>query len=305
VAVKITPFYTRGFDIVDQVSNVIGTNPATNAPLFGPALATNDGNEKTTGVEFLLTKEANYGFSGQLSATYLNKFSNVPPLSRSEDFFPTIPTASLDLGNLYRVGYISPFQSTLAVEYKSKGGLRINPQIFYNKGYPENPGSLTAVFLNGVAANVPNTNVTGPSNGLTPGEFVDPANPGTIPKPNVAATLGTPTTSSAGGILSNARISANVTFEYSPPLTHSTFGIQIMNLFDELYGRPSLNSDVQPVSTGAFGPQTGQLKNYQVPFTSLVPYLAATPASEFGGLPYNILYANTPTTVLFYYQLKL
>ncbi len=305
IDIKITPFYTRGYNIVDQVSNVVGTNPNTNAPIFGPALSTNLGIEKTSGIEFYITKEAKYGFSGSFAATYLNKFSNVPPLSNSEDFFPTIPAASLALGNLYRVGYLSPFQSTLAVEYKSKGGLRINPQITYNKGYPENPGSLTAVFLNGVPANVPNTNVTGPSNGLAPAQFVDPANPGTIPKPNVAATLGTPATSSAGGILSNARVSANVTFEYSPPLTHSTFGIQIMNLFDELYGRPSLNSDIQPVSTGVFGAQTGQLKSYQAPYTSLVPYLAATPASEFGGLPYNIYYSNTPTTVLFYYQLKL
>jgi hypothetical protein len=305
IDVKVTPFYTRGYNIVDQVSNVVGVNPNTNAPIFGPALSTNLGIEKTSGIEFFLTKEAKYGFSGQLSATYINKLSNVPPLSGSEDFFPTIPTASLDLGNLYRVGYLSPFQSTLAVQYKSKGGLRINPQISYNKGYPLNPGSLTAVFVNGVAENVPNTNVTGPSNGLAPAQFVDPANPGTLAKPNVAATLGTPTTASAGGILSNARITANLTIELSPPGSHSTFGVQIYNLFDELYGRPSLNTDIQPVSTGVYGAQTGQLKNYQAQYETVVPYLAPTPASEFGGLPYNIYYANSPTSVLFYYQLKL
>jgi hypothetical protein len=305
IDVKITPFYTRGYDIVDQVANVIGVNPNTNAPLLGPALSTNLGIEKTSGIEFYLTKETKYGISGGLSATYINKLSNVPPLSSSEDFFPTIPTASLDLGNLYRVGYLSPFQVNLALEYKSKGGLRINPTINYNKGYPYNPGSLTAVFLNGNAVNVPNTNITGPENGLAPAGFVDPANPGTIPKPNIAATLGTPASAAAGGRLTNARVSANLTLEFSPPLTHSTFGLQINNLFDELYGRPALNTDIQPVSTGVFGPQTGQLKSYQVPYESLVPYLAPTPASEFGGLPYNILYSNSPTSVLFYYQLKL
>jgi hypothetical protein len=305
IDLKITPFYTRGYNIVDQVSNVVGVNPNTNAPIFGPAVSTNLGIEKTSGIEFYLTKEAKYGFSGQLSATYLNKLSNVPPLSSSEDFFPTIPTASLDLGNLYRVGYLSPFQSTLAVQYRSRGGLRINPQITYNKGYPLNPGSLTAVFVNGVPENVPNTNVTGPSNGLAPNGYVDPASPGTLAKPNIAATLGTPTTASAGGILSNARLSTNLTVELSPPGSRSTFGVQIFNLFDQLYGRPSVNTDVQPVSTGVFGPQTGQLKNYQAQYASIVPYLAGTPASEFGGEPYNIYYSNQPTAVLFYYQLKL
>jgi hypothetical protein len=191
------------------------------------------------------------------------------------------------------------------VQYKSKGGLRINPQISYNKGYPQNPGSLTAVFLNGVPVNVPNTNVTGPSNGLSPGAFVDPANPGTIPKPNVLATLGTPTSASAGGILSHAQFSTNLSIEFSPPNTRSTFGVQIFNVFDELYAKPSLNTDVQPVSTGVFGPQTGQLKSYQVQPATVVPYLAPIPSSEFGGLPYNIFYGNAPTSVLFYYQLKL
>jgi hypothetical protein len=305
IGVKVTPFYTRGYNIVDRVSNVTGVNPETGLPIFGPALSTNLGIEKTTGIEFLLTREAQYGFSGQLSATYINKLSNVPPLSSSEDFFPTIPTASLALGNLYRVGYLSPFQATLSTQYKSRGGLRINPQITYNKGYPINPGLLTAAFINGVPVNVPLTDITGPLTGTSPGQFVDPANPGTYSKPNVAAGLGTPTSASTGGVLSNARLFTNLTIEYAPPGTRSTFGVQIFNLFDELYGRPSLNGSLQPVASGVVGPQTGQLYGYQVPYYGAVPYLAPTPISEFGNKPYVIDYSNSPTTFLFYYELKI
>jgi hypothetical protein len=306
-AIKVTPFYTRGYDIVDRVANVIAVDPATNRPILGPALATNDGIERTTGVEFLLTREAQYGFSGQLAATYLNKLSNVPPLSADEDFFPTIPTASLALGNLYRVGYLSPFQATLAMQYKSRGGLRINPQITYTRGYPYNNGLYTATYINGVPVNIPLTDVTGPSVGSSPSQFVDPANPGTVFKPNVDATLGTPETRDTGGLLSNARFSTNLTVEFSPPNSRSTFGVQIFNLFNQLYGNPSLNGALQPVANGVLGPQTGKLAGYAYPYTltSSGAYLAATPYSQYGNLPYVITSGNEPVSLLLYYNVKL
>jgi hypothetical protein len=307
IGVKVTPFYTRGYNIVDSVANVIGVNPSTNAPILGPALATNLGIEKTTGVEFLLTREAEYGFSGQLAATYLNKLSNVPALSGSEDFFPTIPTASLALGNLYRVGYLSPFQATLAVQYKSRGGLRINPQITYNRGYPYNNGLYTATYVNGIPVNIPLTDVTGPTVGRSPSQFVDPANPGTVFNPNVDAALNTPETRDPGGLLSNAHIYTNLTIEFSPPRGRSTFGVQILNLFDQLYSNiPSLNGQLQPVASGVLGPQSGKLPSYAFPYfgSPLSPYLAGTPADEGGQSPYTIFQANTPINFLFYYELK-
>lgn len=305
IALRVTPFYTRGYDIVDRVSNVIAVNPTSNKPIFGPALSTNLGSERTTGVEFQLTKESTYGLSGELSATYLNKFSNVPPLSSSEDFFPTIPTASLQLGNQYRVGYLSPFQATAAFQYRTRFGLRINPQITYNRGYPLNPGLTTATFINGKAVNLPLTDVTGPSVGSTPSQYVDPANPGSVFKPNVAAALGTPESGIAGGVLSNARFSTNLTIELSPPGTRSTFGVQIFNLFNQLYATPSLNLSAQPIASGVLGPQTGQLYSYQTAFAATTPYLGATPASQYGQSPYEILQTNQPTAFLFYYQLKI
>lgn len=305
VGARVTPFYTRGYDIIDRVASVTGFNPVSNKPILGPAVATNLGIERTTGVEFQLTREARYGFSGQVSATYINKLSNVPPLAASEDFFPTIPSASLALGSIYRVGYLSPFQATAAIQYKTRGGLRINPQITYNKGYPQNQGLLFPTFVNGVATTVPITDVTGPGVGRNPTQFVDPANPGTVFNPNVLAKLGTPESASPGGILSNARFNTNLTVELSPPNSKSTIGVQIFNLFNQLYNRPNLNTALQPVANGVLGPQTGLLPSYAYPFAKQVPYLAPTPVSQFGNSPYTIFQGNTPTSFLFYFQQKL
>ncbi|MDP9025772.1 MAG: TonB-dependent receptor, partial [Candidatus Eremiobacteraeota bacterium] len=305
VGLRLTPFYTRGYDIVDQVANVIGFNPASKAPILAPPTSTNLGIERTTGVEFQLTREARNGFSGEISATYLNKFSNVPPLARSEDFFPSIPTASLLLGNLYRVGYLSPFQATAAVQYKTKGGLRINPQITYNRGYPINPGKIFPTFVNGKPVNVPLTDVTGPGVSRSAGQFVDPANPGTVFNPNLTATLGTPDTAAAGGVLSNARFNTNLTLEFAPQTSKSVVGVQIFNLFNQLYTRPKLNTTAQPVATGVLGPQSGLLPSYQYPYASQVPYLAPVTAAQFGQSPYTLTGSNTPIQFLFYFQQKL
>ena len=146
LAMKVTPFYREGTDIVVSSNPTIGTT-SSGAPIFGPTTTTNQGKEKTTGVEFQLTKDAEYGLSGQLTATYINEFSNVPPLASAEDVFPSISPASIALGKLYRVGFLSPFVSQLSLQYKTHNGFRINPVIQYTRGYPYNQGSLTAFQL--------------------------------------------------------------------------------------------------------------------------------------------------------------
>jgi hypothetical protein len=257
---------------------------------------------RTTGVEFLLTKEVEYGLSGSLSATYINEFSNVIPLSSSEDFFPFIPPQSLALGNVYRVGFISPFQATLAAQYKTRGGWRINPVISYNKGYPISAGLITPVYVNGVAINVPNTNLSSPNGSPGAPGYVDPLNPGTYLPPNIVATRGTPETASAGGVLSNARTLTNLTIEYTVPKTHSTFGMNITNLFNQLYSEPAYNSQYEPVATGIAGPFSGYTPNaLQYPRIGYANW----PGYAFGAQPYNIFPNNTPIAVLFYFQQKL
>ena len=310
VSAKLTPFYRRGYNQVADAQLPL-INPVTGKPevdssggyIFGPSQVTNLGVSKTTGVEFYLTKEAKYGFSGSFSATYINEFSNVIPTSPDEDFFPSIPAQSLILGNLYRVGFLSPFQSTLAFQYKSRGGWRINPVISYDRGYPIGAGTLTPFVLNGVAVNVPNTNYTSVYGSTNAYGYLDPVNPGTVIHPNIYGTRGTPEGASAGGMLSSAQLNTNVSIEFSPPGSHSTFGLLVTNLFNQLYGTPSYNGRWQPVATGIGGPETGSSQVYYD-----YPEIGSQStygANRFGYNPYLLSPSNTPIEFRLYYQLAL
>ena len=308
VAVKISPFYRRGYDGLAQVAQprvsngVIVTDPLTGAFLYNPPTTTNLGISRVTGVEFYLTKESNYGFSGQISATYLNEFSNVIPLSGSEDFFPSIPTASLLLGNQYRVGYLSPLNISLAAAYKTRSGFKINPIVYYNRGYPLGAGLYTATFVNGIPVNVPNTNLTNPFGAGSATQYVDPQNPGTLGKPNISSTRGTPDSASAGGFLSHPRAFANMSFEFTPPSSNKqTFGVLIGNLFNQLYTQPTLSGRYQAVATGIAGPKTG---TSSFPLTYPGIGIAGNYNARLGGQgPYYESPSAGPRSFRFYYQL--
>jgi Carboxypeptidase regulatory-like domain/TonB dependent receptor len=314
LSVKITPFYTKAFNQVAQVAQpivkngVVVTDPVTGAPLLGPPVASNLGKNQTTGVEFFMTKEAAYGLSGSLSLTYQNEFSNVVPGSASEDFFPSIPPESLQLGNLYRVGFLSPFVGALAVQERTRTGWRINPVIYYNHGYPYGVGLLTAASVNGVPYNLPNTNVTNSSQlGGTTGatRYVDPRNPGSMFAPNIDATRGTPETAAAGGVLSASRIGpTQLTIEYTSPRNPKagTFGALIQNVFNQLYAQPTLNGRYQPIATGIAGPYSGYSSSQPNPFFYGVRNFLGTVR---GNQAYTISPTNQPRTVFFYYQLNL
>ena len=317
VGVKITPFYKRGYDINIFANNPIGTDPNTNLPIFGPTTLTNLGLDKTTGVEFLLTKDATYGLSGFLALTYVNRLQTVPPgyAGQLEDFYPSAPPQSLALGSLYKAGFLSPFSGRLGITYRTRGGLKLNPIVSYDKGYPIGAGTLTSAFVNGRATVVPNVNIsipgfgavsnTGSSTGVT--QYVDPVNPGTVGKPVIAATRGTAETPLAGGILSKARFNTDMVLEYTAPGSRSTFGVYVSNLFDQIYAEPTINTRYQPVATGVAGPQTGQI--------STVGSLGAATAAglgfnnfgneRFGYSAYNLTPSNLQTNVRLYYQLAI
>jgi hypothetical protein len=317
LSAKLTPFYRRGYDAYalvasQQVINGIPqVNPVSGAPILNPAIATNLGVTRTTGVEAYVTKESAYGFSGQLSITYLNEFSNVVPLSGSEDFFPSIPPASLALGNQYRVGFVSPLNATIAAAYRTRSGFKINPIIYANRGYPYGNGSVTAATVNGKAVNVKQTNVTSqPALGgaTVATNYVDPQNPGSVFNPNIAATRGTPEGASPGSYLTAPRIfAANLDFEWSPPNSRSTFGVLVSNLFNNVYTQPSLNGRYQPVASGISGPKTGTSSS-AIPNAALglgPSYGIVNYAPErFGFDPYILSPTGAPISYRFYYQLN-
>jgi hypothetical protein len=311
VSMKITPFYNKSYNQVAATSLPIvrGGVPlldAFGAPQLGPAINTNLGKSQIMGTEFLLTKEAAYGLSGSLSLTYQNEFSNVIPTTGGEDFFPTIPPASLALGNLYRVGFLSPFVGSLALQERTRSGWRINPVIYYNHGYPIGSGLLTPNTINGVNYNLPNTNITNSGQlgaNLSAPQYVDPRNPGTLFNPNVAATRGTPETASAGGVLSSARFApVQLTIEYSSPRNpRSTFGAEMFNVFNYIYRVPATNLRYQPIATGIAGPYSG----YSSLTTNPLYYGIRNYTEAFGNRAYIMNPSQLPRRVDFYWQLNL
>ncbi len=311
VAMKITPFYNKSFNQTANTSAQIIKNGVplldqNGNPVLGPSVSSNLGRNQITGVEFLLTKEAAFGLSGSLSLTYQNEFSNVVPTTASEDFFPTIPPASLQLGNLYRVGFLSPFVGTLAVQERTRSGWRINPVIFYNHGFPIGSGLLTATTVNGQPFNVPNTNVTNSAQltgAAAAPQYVDPVNPGSVFRPNVAASRGTPETSSAGGVLSAARFGpVQLTVEYTSPRNpRATFGGLMTNVFNQLYIQPALNTRYQPIATGIAGPYSG----YTAGAVNPTFYGVRNFTEIRGNQAYLLQPSNLPRTVQFYYQLNI
>ena len=305
---KLTPFYRRGYNVAvlfqtPLVINGVQQFDANGNPLTNAPQSSNLGTSYTTGAEFYVTKTATYGLSGTLSVTYINEFSNVIPLSGNEDFFPQIPFVSLAQGNLYRVGFVSPLNGVLALQYKWRNGFRVNPIIGFNDGYPIGTGLVTAFAYHGQNFNLPSTNVTNPNGSTSATQYVDPANPGTIFRPNIDASRGTPEKNSPGGVLSAPRVNiANLDLEYNKPGTRNTFGLLVTNVFDQIYGQPSFNGRYQPVATGIGGPASGTTSG-----TVAFPGLGYVNYAGFRGnnQPYLLTPNATPLGLRFYYQLSL
>lgn len=309
---KLTPFYKYGTQLpafalvsgLTQGSFVFTVN--------------NQGINRTTGLELgLSTKSVAYGFSGFLSATYQNVLQSSPPLGSGEDSLPVNGSGSLILGDVYRAGYVSPAVVRIGGDYKFKGGFRINPVLQFDAGYPYSVGTTiasSAPLPDGLFHNIPQVNF-GPGSTAVTGfqvggkdnstQYYDPSYSGTSLNPNIAATRGTPATSSSGGKLWHPEVSLNLTLEYTKG--RNTIGAQITNLGGSWYYgvSPTVNPYYQPVAEGLSGPKT-----------STNPFAAVYPNNGFANIPTNT-YAFTngayvllpggtiPNTITFYYQYKL
>ena len=310
IGLKVTPFYKQGTNLP---SFALVNSLAAGAAVF---TVNNEGINKTTGVEFgLTTPEKRYGFSGFLSATYQNVIGSTPPLISGEDALPINGSGSLGLGDTYRAGYVSPVDVRIGGDYKFKNGIRINPVLEYNVGYPYSVGNTLASSceLNGKFVNLPQTNFgcgvtaipgfqseTGATNATN---YYDPAYSGTSTNPNIAATRGTPATSASGGVLSHPNLSADMTLEYKHG--RNTVGISAVNLFGNIYNNavPIINPYYQPVANGVSGTLTGLNTNGEV-YTNRGFANVPKDAYAFTNGAY-LLLPNAPTTIQVYYQLGL
>ena len=133
LGLRLTPFYRQGTNIP---SFALVTGLAAGAAVF---TANNKGINKATGVELgLSTPDRAVGMSGFLSATYQNVLGSTPPLIGGEDSLPINGSGSLNIGDVYRAGFVSPFSVRVGGEYKTRNGFRVVPVLQYDRGYPFN-----------------------------------------------------------------------------------------------------------------------------------------------------------------------
>jgi hypothetical protein len=272
---SISHAFKNGWGIRLTPFEKIGTNLPSDIllnPKLGIFATSNQGYNKTNGVEFNLTTPTKaLGFSGFLSATYLNVLSTVPPLTPGENAVASLSTATLALGDLYRAGYVSPLSIRIGGVENMKNGFSISPQLQYDIGYPFSIGNLIAAgFGPGntcPCANVPQVNfgqainpipgVGGIAGAAQSTNFYDPSYPGSSRFPNINATRGVPATPVNGGFLSQQNLMATLTVQYTRK--NNTIGIQMQNLFGNAYNGtvPAVNTFYQAVANGVSGPQTG------------------------------------------------
>jgi len=250
-AVKITPFYRRGYDVVETSQTLQGIDPNFGTQILSPQIESNLGLQRAAGFEFLATTpQRPTGLSATVSATYINQFGNDPP----GDY---LPTASVQLGQIYHSPNLAPFQGTLAITYKTTWGLRINPIFSYKSGFPYGNGVYQALTVNGRPYYIPYTDAVyqGIYSGLLANAQVNPQYPGTLTNPNIFATRGTEgRTSGPGSLTAPAFLNLDMTVSVAPPPGRGglTYGLAVRNLFDRTTTVPVANfaQDCQQIYTG-------------------------------------------------------
>ena len=269
---KVTGYWRRSFNVLENLFLANGPpDPLTGQSSAATFSTRPDGVEKTFGTELsITTPDVPYGFSGFFTANYLSEFSSVPPASSgsnfsSDSFQPILNQSTLLTGTLFRSGYLPPFSIQTGFSYKTRGGLKINPIISANTGYPVGVGGSTVTYVNGQLLFVPATNYgsatpiggsQGPNHAYNAPAFVDPALPGSYTKPNIAATRGYNESGLTGGHLSNPQSNVDVDIEYEVN-KRFTIGTYVSNILNNHYNTPFYNTKYQPVAKGVAGPQTG------------------------------------------------
>jgi hypothetical protein len=321
VALKIDGFNRQAYH-VQQITAPLIFNPLTNSTSPGSLVGTTNGTNQTTGVDINLTlPEHPFGFTGFISATYVNELTNTPAAAdnfAAQDFEPFALPQFSALNNVYRAGFVSPLTVHIGAAYKTRSGWRFNPVLNVNNGFPYNAGTTTPYFLPGfIDVNVPNTNVTDPYVSSTAGNpyYVDPANPGSVFNPNISASRGNKE-GYAGSQLSPPLATMDFTLEYTPPrFPRSTFGLQVLDVFNNGYfERAFPNPNFYPVSSGVSGPLTGQ----NVTGASNPTYASLIGTDTYPYAPYVVTpflqsavgtaatpWQDLPLTFRVYYQLKL
>src|SRR5579872_931216 len=255
---RIEPYYRKGTDYVVSSQNLLFTLPS-GTPVFGPSKELNAGINENTGVEFALQRQAQYGLSGLLDATYDNTFANY-----DSDFFPTVDRAALAANHFFHVTYVSPLVATFNLVYNDRGGFHVSTTTYYEYGYSYGVGKKRFVFeTNAQGASIPvevlNTDLAAPTTSEAY-YFTDPTNPGTIDNPNIVGSRGTPEGDDPGSLRGSAIATLNVSVSHD--LGHGPHNMLVGLRIDNLLGNYTFTripSNLYYVNNGygGYGPGSG------------------------------------------------
>jgi hypothetical protein len=261
---RITGYARRGFNVEQNTLLLNGPpNPVTGQSSASVFATKNTGVEKTTGVEFMLTTpDRGVGWSGFLTANYINELTNTPPVAGSESL-PILPQQLLLTNKLFHANFLPPISARAGIEYRT-AHWKFNPIVSFFSGYPFGVGKDAIGYVNGTLYDLPETNFgvatpyagpNGPNNAYNASYFVDPSNPGNYFSPNIYASRGYNEPALAGQQFTRPRLYTDFDIEYN--VGNLTFGTYVSNVFNNYRSEPQINTAFQPVVTGVGGPQTG------------------------------------------------
>ena len=293
IELRITPYYRKGNNYVIGNQPLLFTLQSGTA-VFGPFKEQNGGTNTNTGVELALQRNAPYGLSGLIDATYDNTLANY-----DSDFFPTVNAAALASGHLFHVTYVSPVVGTINLAYNTPAGLHAATTVSYNMGYPYGVGKKTFAFdANGRPVQVDNTDVTSPS-GVAGAYYLTDSTGTTI-----VASRGTPEGDDPGTLRSPATFLVNLSLAHD--LGRGAHGAQVGVRAENLFGnyaptRISANPYYGFNGFGNNGLPSGQNLNACAPGQTL----ACEPFQyNYSAAPYEFERSGPPRLYTFFVSVK-
>jgi len=267
---KLTGYWRRGYDTFQTTFlNAGPPDPVTGQPSVGSFQVKETGVQKAFGLEFMLTTPTPpFGWSGFLTANYINELTNTPPVSGSDSVITPVNQFLYQTDTLFHQSYLPPFSVTSGIQYQTRMGWQLNPIFTFDSGEPFGVGRDAIGYVNGVLQHLPTGNLGvatpyagpgGPNQSFNATCYVDPAFPGSYFHPKDAACRGFSEPALAGQAYTRARLYTDLNVEFTHKIT--TLGFYVSNLWDNYRSEPSINQAWQPVATGVGGLQTGLFSN--------------------------------------------
>ena len=290
---RVTPYWRKGTNYVVGNTPLLFTLAGT--PVFGTTRNSNAGINQSTGVEFAVSRQVQFGLNALVSATYDNTRANY-----NSDFFPSTNAAALALNHLFHVSYVPAVQATANLTYLTRSGWKAIVGIPYESGYWYGVGTHTFVFIGNTPTEVLNTDLAESALGNSPAAsayyFTDPTNPGTITNPNITGSRGTPDGPDPGSLRGPQILTFNVTLAHS--IGNGEIGVTAFNLAGNYsISSPFTTSNYVNNGLGAYGAGSG---NANPIIKALQPYVFDLNPGSYITYP-----AGPARTYTFYYNLHI